>query len=707
VSLTVAPPPGELSVSPSTNLVSSGTEGGPFSPASITYTLTNVGGQPIDWTATKTQDWVSLSSGGGTLASDASVNMVVSINAIADNLDAGCYSCTVSFVNTTNGEGSTTRDVSLTVTPDGSDPLPMTTASRTSGVAPLSVFFDAVDTDLPLWASGVLQPADGDHASFDYRWDFGDPGSGDWGTGRQNADGTYPSKNQATGYLAAHVYEAPGSYTVTLSITDTDDDVHYYFEDIEVLSEPPGGWTTYYVSSSEGDDGHDGLSEDTPLETFGAAMARAVTNTRILFKRGDTFVTGSDGEGQILADGPGSIGAYGVGAKPIILRTHSGITLWGAHRPDWRFLDLEFRTEFPDTPAGNAIAVQGPGSLMLRCDAVLGFERAFTVDHDDLVFQETVSDGSGCGWWASPDHVRLALLGCSLINGTGDYALYSRTAKVLVGHCHASAGGDFGTLRFRGTTAPEMPARHVVVSDNFFGEASTTPGGYGVRFGPANPDVDQVVAHVVVERNVWHQELSRSAFAMFSSGADHVTIRNNKISGPETAVRLDSVAPDISTWTDWRIYGNTVVRLGAGGAFFSALQPFHSVEIRNNVLAMPDPLTCHVIRMYDLDECAAFVCDTNNWYVPCVAEPFLVNSVPYTLAEWQGLGHDLLSLMSDPNFADVAENDLRLQPGSPAIDAGADLRPWVRDDHDRSPRPLDGDGDSQAVADMGAFEYQP
>lgn len=34
----------------------------------------------------------------------------------------------------------------------------MTTASRTSGVTPLGVFFDAVDTSSPSWSSGVIQP---------------------------------------------------------------------------------------------------------------------------------------------------------------------------------------------------------------------------------------------------------------------------------------------------------------------------------------------------------------------------------------------------------------------------------------------------------------------------------------------------------------------------------------------------------------------
>jgi formylglycine-generating enzyme required for sulfatase activity len=52
------------------------------------------------------------------------------------------------YAGTTNGF----RVVSLL------DTAAMTAATRTSGVAPLAVFFDAVDTAAPAWSSGVVQP---------------------------------------------------------------------------------------------------------------------------------------------------------------------------------------------------------------------------------------------------------------------------------------------------------------------------------------------------------------------------------------------------------------------------------------------------------------------------------------------------------------------------------------------------------------------
>jgi len=146
---------GILSVSPAGGLSSSGTVGGPFSPSSLQYTLNNMGTAGIAWTATKTQPWITLSSAGGNLAVGANATVTVSINTTEANLlAAGSYSDTINFINTTNGQGDTARSARLTVNSMGVQP--MLTASRTSGVAPVGVFFDAINESD--WVSGVIQP---------------------------------------------------------------------------------------------------------------------------------------------------------------------------------------------------------------------------------------------------------------------------------------------------------------------------------------------------------------------------------------------------------------------------------------------------------------------------------------------------------------------------------------------------------------------
>jgi hypothetical protein len=111
--------PGTLSVSPVSGLASSGPVGGPFTPVSQAYTLTNVGGQSLSWTLAKSQAWVTLSKSSGTLAGGASDTVTVSIGASAASLAADAYADTLVFTNATNHLGDAARVVSLVVVPAG------------------------------------------------------------------------------------------------------------------------------------------------------------------------------------------------------------------------------------------------------------------------------------------------------------------------------------------------------------------------------------------------------------------------------------------------------------------------------------------------------------------------------------------------------------------------------------------------------------
>lgn len=123
---------GFLQVTPSENFAASGTQGGPFTPSTKTYTLFNTGGTAINWTASKGQSWVSLSQSNGSLSPAGSTTVTVSINSGANSLTPNVYSDTVNFINATNGNGNQSRSVSLTVTSGLTPPVAPSNLSATA-----------------------------------------------------------------------------------------------------------------------------------------------------------------------------------------------------------------------------------------------------------------------------------------------------------------------------------------------------------------------------------------------------------------------------------------------------------------------------------------------------------------------------------------------------------------------------------------------
>jgi len=166
---------------------SSGYEGGPFTPASQTYTLTNTDTIPLFWSITKTSDWLTVSTLATnlTLAAGASTNITAFItNSVASALPVGTYTDALNFSNTATGV-SFSRAVTLTVNSALSADF---VGNPTNGAAPLAVTFDDAST-------GTIT---------NWFWDFGDS-----------------SVTNVTTNSVTHTY-APGTYNVMLIVTGPD-----------------------------------------------------------------------------------------------------------------------------------------------------------------------------------------------------------------------------------------------------------------------------------------------------------------------------------------------------------------------------------------------------------------------------------------------------------------------------------------------------
>jgi len=116
VRLTGSGLPSNLDLSPDDYLISQGHPGGPFTPETLDYTISNFGPAPIQWEIRKTEDWVSVSPAAGTLAPGTSGTVTVGFTAAASALPVGEYSDLISFVNiTAGGRAEHTREVRLDV----------------------------------------------------------------------------------------------------------------------------------------------------------------------------------------------------------------------------------------------------------------------------------------------------------------------------------------------------------------------------------------------------------------------------------------------------------------------------------------------------------------------------------------------------------------------------------------------------------------
>jgi PKD repeat protein len=154
----------------------------------------------------------------------------------------GTYRATLTVRDSRGLPSQNVAAVQITVNPANSPPVAVLTATPTSGNAPLAVNFNG---------SGSSDPDSGDSITA-YRFDFGD-GS--------------PPVSQA-GATISHTYSTPGSYTASLTVTDSRGGQSTNIASVTIqVNEPPtciedndsriaysGGW--HLINSANASDGH-------------------------------------------------------------------------------------------------------------------------------------------------------------------------------------------------------------------------------------------------------------------------------------------------------------------------------------------------------------------------------------------------------------------------------------------------------------------
>ena len=636
------------------------------------FQISNSGGGAINYNITDNAAWLTMTPINGTVNNEVDgVTLVASRSGLAE----GEHTATVTV--TPNVGNPHLIAVSLTIPVIDSGPgdggggepgTAMTSAARTTGLAPLGVFFDALEA-----SSGVVQPADGDHVNFHYAWDFGDPGSGVWTT-------TGRSRNTATGYIAAHVYEQPGTYTARLTVTNTAGQQFNYEQAITVTA---FAGTTYYVSNSAGSDSNNGLSTSAPFKSFDKAMSVIGPNTRILFKRGDSWSTSK--YYWLNKSGPGIIGAYANAdgsdnrnlAKPRFNHGSSdSLIRVDKSASDWRIMDCE-----GIGPGGSSKGYFVEGvktNVQVTClrlssskfKYAFGWSQAFN-DHDqnfwvDCSLPQPDQKGAYLGGRRS------AMLGTEIRDAGSHVLRIWHCQKFIISENLLLDPPSSGraSLKLHNVPGTSLPTQYVIVSGNHF-----RGDQWPVTLGPQNTSTNELVQKLVFERNLITVGSDGRGLVGVSVFGPDITVRNNIFDGTNSSTS-DYIAVQVEQRGIGpmphraRVYNNTMYRSDGRITAVSVDGAVNNVTVRNNLIGVPGDQ----VSGSDVFEGAAS------------AEANLI-------------------LSNTGLFTNASGGNFTLMAGAAAIDAGV----WVggaNEDYNRLGRPKDGDGNGGAAIDVGACEKQ-
>lgn len=492
--------------------------------------------------------------------------------------------------------------------PSGIQYEPMTAASFTSGVAPMLVVFSAVDSLKPLHTASVEQPAtSGQIRDFEYLWEYGDTavGTSGWSYGSG-----ITSRNMDRGFIAGHVYETPGTYTPTLTLINANGEIKYYRQTITVSA---FDGTTYYVASS-GSDANAGTDKAAPLRTFSAGIDKAAFNTRILFKRGDTFI--ASGSKTIPNNiSKVHIGAYDEGAKPTISGTSAGFngtivlgtsssTSSGIKLMDLKFIGAGRGTDQSSVLA-DAANVRIMDFLALRLDISehrtgIGWEipsNSGQNPNDNLgivdchVFENEINGifFGGC---------RIALMGNRVRNNDTSHLvrMFHGVMSVISHNLLDTPGTNRQCIKLHGRSQTDvgngaLQTTHVQISDNIV----VRDDGWAITIAPQDTVSDERLKYVICERNICY---SGGVFAYIR--ATGVTCRNNIGINHNDAiggfyVSETGIEPP---GTEIRIYNNTIYTSATNLGTIShvdASQP--DTIVMNNILHAPNTSTRHHVTL--------------------------------------------------------------------------------------------------------------
>ena len=547
--------------------------------------------------------------------------------------------------------------------------------SRISGVAPLSVFFDASGTT----CTGIARP----FHHLGYTWNFDDAGS------------LLPTAN---GPLAAHVFDAPGTYDVAVTVVDengdtTNDTVTVTVTDPDTVF---AGTDTICFSNSGTFTGAPSGCTQVTTSSFDTALTYAGNGKRLLFARGDTFTSVSPGTVNITT-GPASFGAFGTGTSPDergiftnnpVISCQRGSdfeTAFAWYGTDIRVCDLTFVEG--DTEAQTCSALNTVGrcvdTLVHRCKTS-GFRTSMGYSHDLMealsLDPHEANTISQC--WFEDSRVtttycgghRLAFLGNFYDTNLSSHLCRVTFAQQMVVHGNR--------LEYPGATrhalkvhAAQTKATYgdyteqVVITEN---RVTANGAAWPIALAPEDggPNDDERLRDVIVDRNIVIAEDGVQIGVYL--GAIQSTVRNLVVTRPEG-------------WAAASLQGVWVVKRGTNSPTPSEIE-IYGVTLNDE---SPGATTL-----------SALFLETGNYTGSALLKLYncIVNAPGATELDVYGGGDSDVDSQGNViggtfNFTDTSLLDFHPEAGSDALGAGVSV-----------PNFYDFDGTTRAHADAGAYE---
>lgn len=483
--------------------------------------------------------------------------------------------------------------------------VPVINVSRTTGVAPLAITFDALATTAPLLTALPF-------SDIYYFWRFSDDRGTFWTTGTNIGSN---NKNEAVGPVTQHTFLTPGTYTVELVACQINSagqliQTTTTFPNI-VVTDPDVVFAanTIYISQSGVpvpgvDDGVPSGATVQQVSNPATIETLAETYKRILLKRGDTWpVTASIDLDQVSRTGEGIIGAYGTGAKPTLNLTYDGTVFrTSAVCDDWRFVDLKVTCDGIGRKGnGRSFTLLGSTDLLLlRCEASGAYYDIISNDNRGLYIVDSVLGPletwvSGAGGYCiyNSGSERVHIMGTHWYGGTNHGCRLQGLKKGSIdyntggGNIPGNARGAVFTLRGWAPWSVTDWTENVHVGHNVF--AGNDENLATINCSPQNNTSSEALRRVILDGNLVTSTISN---VMTCEVTTEFTVRNTIwISGATSGVDVrgqNTSGVPLPTQNFW--YNNTFYCANVGGSLtaFYMYGTVSGIEFTNNIAYAPN-----------------------------------------------------------------------------------------------------------------------